>query len=49
MCLCVWCVNQGPAGSVWSLSDTDCQQVASALGVLSELPSICSPEGEFVN
>lgn len=49
VCLCVWCVNQGPAGSVWSLSDTDCQQVASALGVLSELPSICSPEGEFVN
>ncbi|XP_008312892.1 HEAT repeat-containing protein 5A isoform X2 [Cynoglossus semilaevis] len=37
--------QSGPAGSVWSLSDTDCQQVASALGVLSELPSICSPEG----
>ncbi|KAJ4920035.1 hypothetical protein JOQ06_021952, partial [Pogonophryne albipinna] len=35
----------GPGGSVWSLTDTDCQLVASALCVLSELPSICSPEG----
>ncbi|XP_058470663.1 HEAT repeat-containing protein 5A isoform X2 [Solea solea] len=35
----------GPAGSVWSLTDSDCQMVASALCVLSELPSICSPEG----
>ncbi|XP_033973343.1 HEAT repeat-containing protein 5A-like [Trematomus bernacchii] len=35
----------GPGGSVWSLTDTDCQLVASALCVLSDLPSICSPEG----
>ncbi|XP_034418992.1 HEAT repeat-containing protein 5A isoform X2 [Cyclopterus lumpus] len=35
----------GPGGSVWSLTDSDCQLVASALCVLSELPSICSPEG----
>ncbi|KAK5857880.1 hypothetical protein PBY51_011093 [Eleginops maclovinus] len=35
----------GPGGSVWSLTDSDCQLVSSALCVLSELPSICSPEG----
>ncbi|KAM7403791.1 hypothetical protein PAMA_004293 [Pampus argenteus] len=35
----------GPGGSVWSLTDNDCRLVASALCVLSELPSICSPEG----
>ncbi|KAF3700710.1 HEAT repeat-containing protein 5A [Channa argus] len=35
----------GPGGSVWSLTDADCGLVASALCVLSELPSICSPEG----
>ncbi|XP_028994426.1 HEAT repeat-containing protein 5A isoform X2 [Betta splendens] len=37
--------STGPGGSVWSLSDSDCHLVASALSVLSELPSICSPEG----
>ncbi|XP_040916672.1 HEAT repeat-containing protein 5A isoform X2 [Toxotes jaculatrix] len=35
----------GPGGSVWSLTDSDCRLVASAVCVLSELPSICSPEG----
>ncbi|XP_035850336.1 HEAT repeat-containing protein 5A isoform X2 [Sander lucioperca] len=35
----------GPGGSVWSLTDSDCRLVASALCVLSELPSVCSPEG----
>ncbi|XP_044231866.1 HEAT repeat-containing protein 5A isoform X2 [Thunnus albacares] len=35
----------GPGGSVWSLTDSDCHLVASALCVLSELPSVCSPEG----
>ncbi|XP_053192170.1 HEAT repeat-containing protein 5A [Scomber japonicus] len=35
----------GPGGSVWTLTDSDCQLVASALCVLSELPSVCSPEG----
>uniref|UniRef100_A0A665U7E2 HEAT repeat-containing protein 5A n=1 Tax=Echeneis naucrates TaxID=173247 RepID=A0A665U7E2_ECHNA len=35
----------GPGGTVWSLTDSDCRLVASALSVLSELPSICSPEG----
>ncbi|XP_074517821.1 HEAT repeat-containing protein 5A [Sebastes fasciatus] len=35
----------GAGGSVWSLTDSDCQLVASALSVLSELPSVCSPEG----
>ncbi|XP_029900277.1 HEAT repeat-containing protein 5A isoform X2 [Myripristis murdjan] len=34
-----------PAGSVWTLSDSDCHLVSSALAVLSDLPSICSPEG----
>uniref|UniRef100_A0A7N6C451 HEAT repeat-containing protein 5A n=1 Tax=Anabas testudineus TaxID=64144 RepID=A0A7N6C451_ANATE len=35
----------GSGGSVRSLTDGDCRLVASALCVLSELPSICSPEG----
>uniref|UniRef100_A0A8P4G3W7 HEAT repeat-containing protein 5A n=1 Tax=Dicentrarchus labrax TaxID=13489 RepID=A0A8P4G3W7_DICLA len=35
----------GPGGSVWSLTDSDCQLVSSALCVLSDLPSVCSPEG----
>uniref|UniRef100_A0A3B4G4Y2 HEAT repeat-containing protein 5A n=1 Tax=Pundamilia nyererei TaxID=303518 RepID=A0A3B4G4Y2_9CICH len=35
----------GPGGSAWTLTDSDCRLVASALCVLSELPSICSPEG----
>ncbi|KAL7380923.1 hypothetical protein ABVT39_026023 [Epinephelus coioides] len=35
----------GPGGSVWTLTDSDCRLVASALCVLSELPSVCSPEG----
>ncbi|TDG98505.1 hypothetical protein EPR50_G00201100 [Perca flavescens] len=35
----------GPGGSVWSLTDSNCRLVASALCVLSELPSVCSPEG----
>nr|XP_046269809.1 HEAT repeat-containing protein 5A isoform X2 [Scatophagus argus] len=35
----------GPGGSVWILSDGDCRLVSSALLVLSELPSVCSPEG----
>ncbi|XP_071355215.1 HEAT repeat-containing protein 5A isoform X3 [Trachinotus anak] len=35
----------GLGGSVWSLTDSDCRLVASALSVLSELPSVCSPEG----
>ncbi|XP_068195506.1 HEAT repeat-containing protein 5A isoform X2 [Antennarius striatus] len=35
----------GPGGSVWTLTDSDCQLVSSALFVLSELPSVCSPEG----
>ncbi|XP_075963534.1 HEAT repeat-containing protein 5A [Anarhichas minor] len=35
----------GPGGSVWTLTDSDCQLVCSALCVLSELPSVCSPEG----
>uniref|UniRef100_A0A671UXG9 HEAT repeat-containing protein 5A n=1 Tax=Sparus aurata TaxID=8175 RepID=A0A671UXG9_SPAAU len=35
----------GPGGSVWSLTDSDCQLVSSAVFVLSELPSVCSPEG----
>ncbi|KAJ0063184.1 hypothetical protein NL108_013353 [Boleophthalmus pectinirostris] len=30
---------------VWSLSHSDCTLVSSALFVLSELPSLCSPEG----
>lgn len=35
----------GPGGSAWTLTDSDCRLVASALCVLSELPSVCSPEG----
>ncbi|CAK6980082.1 HEAT repeat-containing protein 5A isoform X4 [Scomber scombrus] len=35
----------GPGGSVWTLTDSDCHLVASAVCVLSELPSVCSPEG----
>ncbi|KAK7879214.1 hypothetical protein WMY93_034005 [Mugilogobius chulae] len=35
----------GRLGEVWSLSDSDCELVSSALFVLSELPSLCSPEG----
>ncbi|KAI3367144.1 hypothetical protein L3Q82_008134 [Scortum barcoo] len=35
----------GPGGSVWSLTDSDCRLVSSTLCVLSELPSVCSPEG----
>ncbi|XP_076604038.1 HEAT repeat-containing protein 5A isoform X2 [Chaetodon auriga] len=35
----------GPGGSVWRLTDSDCHLVSSALCVLSELPSVCSPEG----
>uniref|UniRef100_A0A673BWM9 HEAT repeat-containing protein 5A n=1 Tax=Sphaeramia orbicularis TaxID=375764 RepID=A0A673BWM9_9TELE len=38
----------GPGGSVWTLSDSDCRLVSSALCVLSELPSVCSPEGQTV-
>uniref|UniRef100_A0A8C2ZB38 HEAT repeat containing 5A n=1 Tax=Cyclopterus lumpus TaxID=8103 RepID=A0A8C2ZB38_CYCLU len=55
LCLCVLVrklpqlspklAGTSPGGSVWSLTDSDCQLVASALCVLSELPSICSPEG----
>ncbi len=45
--VCVFvCVCSGPGGSVWSLTDSDCRLVSSALCVLSELPSVCSPEGE---
>uniref|UniRef100_A0AAQ6IEW8 HEAT repeat-containing protein 5A n=1 Tax=Anabas testudineus TaxID=64144 RepID=A0AAQ6IEW8_ANATE len=35
----------GTSTTVRSLTDGDCRLVASALCVLSELPSICSPEG----
>ncbi|KAM4625645.1 HEAT repeat-containing protein 5A [Polymixia lowei] len=35
----------GPGGAVWTLSDSDCRLVTSALAILSDLPSICSPEG----
>uniref|UniRef100_A0A3B4UBB4 HEAT repeat-containing protein 5A n=1 Tax=Seriola dumerili TaxID=41447 RepID=A0A3B4UBB4_SERDU len=35
----------GTSPTVWSLTDSDCRLVASALCVLSELPSVCSPEG----
>uniref|UniRef100_A0A3B4ZDP3 HEAT repeat-containing protein 5A n=1 Tax=Stegastes partitus TaxID=144197 RepID=A0A3B4ZDP3_9TELE len=31
--------------SAWTLTDSDCRLVASAVSVLSELPSVCSPEG----
>ncbi|KAM9777521.1 HEAT repeat-containing protein 5A [Neosynchiropus ocellatus] len=36
----------GPSSSASALTDADCRLVASALCVLSELPSICSPEGD---
>ncbi|XP_023849916.1 HEAT repeat-containing protein 5A isoform X2 [Salvelinus sp. IW2-2015] len=35
----------GQGGSAWSLSESDCRQVAAALAILSDLPSICSPDG----
>ncbi|XP_076835147.1 HEAT repeat-containing protein 5A isoform X2 [Brachyhypopomus gauderio] len=35
----------GQKGLVCTFSDIDCRLVTSALGILSELPSICSPEG----
>ncbi|XP_057200170.1 HEAT repeat-containing protein 5A isoform X1 [Triplophysa rosa] len=35
----------GWGGQTCSLSNTDCRLVTSALAILSELPSICSPEG----
>uniref|UniRef100_A0A8C8KAH2 HEAT repeat-containing protein 5A n=1 Tax=Oncorhynchus tshawytscha TaxID=74940 RepID=A0A8C8KAH2_ONCTS len=35
----------GQGGSSLSLSDSDCRQVAAALAILSDLPSICSPDG----
>uniref|UniRef100_A0AAX7UCG0 HEAT repeat-containing protein 5A n=1 Tax=Astatotilapia calliptera TaxID=8154 RepID=A0AAX7UCG0_ASTCA len=39
----------GTSPIAWTLTDSDCRLVASALCVLSELPSICSPEGESMN
>lgn len=36
----------GQGGSAWSLSDSDCRQVAAALAILSDLPAICSPDGK---
>uniref|UniRef100_A0A673MTI6 HEAT repeat-containing protein 5A n=1 Tax=Sinocyclocheilus rhinocerous TaxID=307959 RepID=A0A673MTI6_9TELE len=36
----------GWGGHICSLSSTDCRLVTSALAILSELPSICSPEGK---
>uniref|UniRef100_A0A8C1XUG2 HEAT repeat-containing protein 5A n=1 Tax=Cyprinus carpio TaxID=7962 RepID=A0A8C1XUG2_CYPCA len=35
----------GRGGQTCFLSNTDCRLVTSALAILSELPSICSPEG----
>ncbi|XP_029973021.1 LOW QUALITY PROTEIN: HEAT repeat-containing protein 5A [Salarias fasciatus] len=35
----------GPAAAASTLSDSDAGLVVSALSVLSELPSVCSPEG----
>uniref|UniRef100_A0A4W4DTP3 HEAT repeat-containing protein 5A n=1 Tax=Electrophorus electricus TaxID=8005 RepID=A0A4W4DTP3_ELEEL len=32
-------------GLVCTFSDVDCRLITSALGILSDLPSICSPEG----
>uniref|UniRef100_A0AAX7VRD1 HEAT repeat-containing protein 5A n=1 Tax=Astatotilapia calliptera TaxID=8154 RepID=A0AAX7VRD1_ASTCA len=59
LCLCVLVrkipqlspklAGTSPIGSAWTLTDSDCRLVASALCVLSELPSICSPEGESMN
>lgn len=37
----------GQGGIVSSLSDGDCTLITSALEILSELPSICSPEGKL--
>uniref|UniRef100_A0A671MF91 HEAT repeat-containing protein 5A n=1 Tax=Sinocyclocheilus anshuiensis TaxID=1608454 RepID=A0A671MF91_9TELE len=36
----------GRGGQTCFLSNTDCRLVTSALAILSELPSICSPEGK---
>uniref|UniRef100_A0A8C1Q0K7 HEAT repeat-containing protein 5A n=1 Tax=Cyprinus carpio TaxID=7962 RepID=A0A8C1Q0K7_CYPCA len=36
----------GRGGQTCFLSKTDCRLVTSALAILSELPSICSPEGK---
>lgn len=44
-CLCAF-VCSGPGISVWT--ESDYRLVSSALCVLSELPSICSPEGELM-
>uniref|UniRef100_A0AAQ5YVX3 HEAT repeat-containing protein 5A n=1 Tax=Amphiprion ocellaris TaxID=80972 RepID=A0AAQ5YVX3_AMPOC len=35
----------GTSPTAWTLTDSDCRLVSSAVSVLSELPSICSPEG----
>ncbi|XP_017540213.1 HEAT repeat-containing protein 5A isoform X1 [Pygocentrus nattereri] len=35
----------GQGALPWSLNDSDCKLVTLALCILSELPSICSPEG----
>ncbi|XP_053700963.1 HEAT repeat-containing protein 5A [Synchiropus splendidus] len=46
--LCPKLAGTGPTGHSWSvcaLTDGDCRLVASALCLLSELPSLCSPEG----
>ncbi|XP_047677260.1 HEAT repeat-containing protein 5A isoform X1 [Tachysurus fulvidraco] len=37
--------SSGQGSIVSSLSDSDCTLITLALGILSELPSICSPEG----
>ncbi|XP_061675277.1 HEAT repeat-containing protein 5A isoform X3 [Syngnathoides biaculeatus] len=37
--------DAGPGGSVRRLSDADCHLVSSTLCVLSQLPSVCSPQG----
>lgn len=42
----VYVLCPGPGALVWSLSDGDCQLVTLALCILSDLPSICSPQGE---
>uniref|UniRef100_A0A3B4DII4 HEAT repeat-containing protein 5A n=1 Tax=Pygocentrus nattereri TaxID=42514 RepID=A0A3B4DII4_PYGNA len=36
----------GQGALPWSLNDSDCKLVTLALCILSELPSICSPEGK---
>ncbi|XP_052001078.1 HEAT repeat-containing protein 5A isoform X2 [Xyrauchen texanus] len=38
-------IPSGQGGQTCSLSNTDCRLITSALAILSELPSICSPEG----